>query len=424
MAGKRDVIDDLIDIQNDWKAVKNPFGGIADSLAADPDSQNLYDPSNYKERPRISSLFCFDVASGDMKACTRCLDVCPVNAITITKNGVKLADNCRKCGLCSAACPTEVFVAYNVTPKSLYDKISQIASEYEQCYVTCTRALGRIPKDNEVLLPCVGAVSKETWFALLAEYKNISIYLPLGICDKCRTTTGERAFSDAIAEGEELSHGAMGLEVSEKDMTHEQTREFKRGQFMSSMVRAGASAVSATNPMVAGAAAVANKIQAHSDKMVELQNSLERAVGAKTSERDRRILTQGRKIMLTTIQTRNALAKGFADLEVPACDPTLCTACGDCVEACTLHACDLDHEGHFSVEPAYCVNCGVCAKVCPEGALTMRKCDTADLCIRDEEAERRKRAAEKQKARIEKTKAEGKKQLNRVLDGLERLADD
>ena len=54
----------------------------------------------------------------------------------------------------------------------------------------------------------------------------------------------------------------------------------------------------------------------------------------------------------------------------------------------------------------------------------MVDCDKRDLVVRDEEAERRKRAAAKQRARIEKTKAEGKKQLNRVLDGLERLADE
>ena len=161
MAQKRDVIDDLIDIQSDWKAVKNPLGGLAGSLAVDPDNENFYDPSDYKERPRANSLFCTRVASEGADDCHRCLDVCPVDAVTITKNAVKIADNCRKCGLCSVVCPTEVFVAYKVTPKSLYDRISKVASEYEQCYITCTRALGRNPKDNEILLPCVGAVSQQ-----------------------------------------------------------------------------------------------------------------------------------------------------------------------------------------------------------------------------------------------------------------------
>ena len=36
MPQKRDILDDIIDIQDNWQAVQNPFAGIADSLAQDP----------------------------------------------------------------------------------------------------------------------------------------------------------------------------------------------------------------------------------------------------------------------------------------------------------------------------------------------------------------------------------------------------
>ena len=98
--------------------------------------------------------------------------------------------------------------------------------------------------------------------------------------------------------------------------------------------------------------------------------------------------------------------------------------CGDCLKACPQHACDLDAQGRFSVEPAYCVNCGACAVACEEGALTMVSCDPAALVVVDEEAERKKRAAARQRAKIAEAKERGKKQLNKVLDGLERLADE
>ena len=61
---------------------------------------------------------------------------------------------------------------------------------------------------------------------------------------------------------------------------------------------------------------------------------------------------------------------------------------------------------------------------CPEGALEMRPCDTADLVIRDEEAERKKRAAAKQKAKVEEARARGKRQLKKGLDAIEHLADE
>ena len=223
MAEKRDMLDDIIDIQNDWNAVKNPLGNVADQIMADPADVPSYNPSDYKDRPRVVATSCLRHDAGGKDVCHRCLDVCPVKAIELDDKGVKIQDNCRKCGLCIAACPTEALLAQRQMPKALYDKIARMASTYEQVYVTCTRALGRLPKENEILLPCVGVVSRETWFALLSEYGNISVYLPLGICDKCRTTTGEEAFSDAIADAEDHTEEHIGLEVDEKEMNHEQS---------------------------------------------------------------------------------------------------------------------------------------------------------------------------------------------------------
>ena len=37
MSEKRDLLDDIIDIQKDWTAVKNPLGNLADALAAEPE---------------------------------------------------------------------------------------------------------------------------------------------------------------------------------------------------------------------------------------------------------------------------------------------------------------------------------------------------------------------------------------------------
>lgn len=426
MAEHRDMIDDLIDIQSDWRAVSNPLGNIAGTLAANPEDVKVFDPSEYKGRPRANSLFCVRVAARDEAACSRCLDVCPVSAIAIEGSSVKVDDSCRKCGLCTSVCPTEVFLVQKIMAKALYDKVARVASAYEQCYVTCTRAMGRLhrlPKDNEIVLPCVGAMSAELWFSLLTEYDNLSVYLPVGICDKCRTTTGEECYVNQIGQAEEWSGRSVGLEVDEAALNHEQTRAYKRSQFMGSMANAGKSLVAASNPALAGAAAVANKIKRHSNQIYEMQRSLERTVGEKTQANRRRILTQNRKATLTALQAHPRLARRL-DLKVPACDASLCTMCGDCLKACPQHACDLDAQGRFSVEPAYCVNCGACAVACEEGALTMVSCDPAALVVVDEEAERKKRAVARQHAKIAEAKERGKKQLNKVLDGLERLADE
>lgn len=423
MAEKRDMLDDLIDIQSDWNAVSNPLNSLADTLAQDPAKMPTYNPSDYKERPRAMSTSCLRIASKRADACTACTDVCPVDALSFTANSIQLAPNCRKCGLCVAACPTEALVSQKVMSRELYNKIARAASTYERCYVTCTRALGRIPQPNEVLLPCVGVVSSELWLSLLVDYDNISVYLPVGICDKCRTTTGEETYLNQITGGEGLSNYAVGLVVDEGEMTHEQSRAYKRSQFMGNMAQTGIRMATAGSAALSGAAAITQKIQDHNRQLNALQRSLEKEVGEKTAASRRRILTQRRKVMLSAYQKRPDLAKR-AQLQVPHCDTTLCTSCGDCVTACTLHVCDLDAHGHFAAEAAYCMNCGACVRACPEGALSMRPCDPADLVVPDEEAERKKREAAKTKAQMQEMSEKGKKQLKKGLDALERLADD
>lgn len=423
MADKRDMLDDLIDIQRDWRKVSNPLGDLARGLAADPSGVKTFNPADYKEHPRANSVFCLDVASKRRDVCRRCLDVCPVDAIEIGESSVRVADGCRKCGLCTMVCPTEALPVQRIMAKALYDKVARAAQIHERCYLTCTRALGRLPKDNEIVLPCVGAVPSELWFSLLAEYDNVDVYLPLGICDRCRTTTGEEAYATQIARAEELTGASVGLEVEEGDLNHEQSRAYKRSQFMGQMVRAGQSLAATANPALGGIQAVARRIQQHSNQIYEMQRSLERTVGGKTSGNRRRILTQKRKMMLTAIQHHPGLSRDL-ELRVPVCDPTLCTMCGACVTACPPHACDLDERGHFSVEPAYCVNCGACATVCPEHALAMEPCDPQDLVIRDEEAERRRKSAERQRAQVALARERGRRRLEHGLDALERLADE
>lgn len=417
MAEKRDMLDDLIDIQQDWRKVSNPLSDLTDSLI-DPSKARVFNPADYKGRPRTNSVYCLQIASQREDVCSRCLDACPVNAVSINAKTVKIEDHCRECGLCVSVCPTETFQLPKIMSKQLYDRIARIASIYEDCYVTCTRALGRFPKDNEVVLPCVGAMTAELWFSLLVDFDNIHVYLPVGICDRCRTTTGEQVYVDAIGKAEEWTGYSLDLVVDEAELTHEQTRAYKRSQFVGNMARTGSRALAASSPALMGAKAVAERIKRHTKKVNDMQRSLEEAVGGKTSQNRRHILTQGRKLMLSTIQDSPALANVF-DLDVPVCDSSLCSMCGDCVRACPVHACDLDRGGHFSVEPAYCLGCGACAKACEEGALTMEPADPAELVVPDPNAAK----AAEQRAMVQKAKEEGKAKLRRQLDRLEQLLD-
>ena len=191
MAQEHDLFDDIIEISKGLDFFKDPLGGVTDAL--DP-SAPQWNPADYKERPRGNTIPCL-TCKNEKSGCTACMDVCPVNAIEVEEDAIEILDSCRKCGLCAAACPTEAIISPRLAPKNLYDDIVSAATSHETAYVTCTRALKRMPRENEVVVACVGDITAETWFSVLADYPNVSVYLPLGVCDKCRNIGKNGSYS-------------------------------------------------------------------------------------------------------------------------------------------------------------------------------------------------------------------------------------
>lgn len=51
-------------------------------------------------------------------------------------------------------------------------------------------------------------------------------------------------------------------------------------------------------------------------------------------------------------------------------DPTRCTGCGDCVEACPIEAIELPAEV-AQIDAGVCVECGTCADACRRRAISL-----------------------------------------------------
>lgn len=421
MAERHDMFDDIIEISKGVDALKNPFGGITDSLLGTVDeSKPHWNPADYKERPRVNCIPCLACKS-EKSSCRACVDVCPVNAIEIEDGSIDVLDSCRKCGLCVAACPTEAFVSPRLQPKKVYDAVARAATAHETAYVTCTRALKRIPRENEVLVACVGDVTRETWFSILTDFPNVSVYLPLDICANCRNACGEEMLGEAIGEAEEWAGRGMGLEVEPSDLKCAKRREYERKEFMDKIVRQTGLAVSKLTPATAAVASVTQRIREHSSRVSALEKTLNSACGVTTQKR-RRILTQGRQLMLSTLQQHPELAENVR-VQFPEFDHDKCTMCGACVEACPTFACDLLDSGRLAIEPAYCIGCGLCAEVCSDHALKMVERDGSELVVPDPEAERKAKLAAEAKAEYAQAKTEVKQKLGKALDQIEKLAD-
>ncbi len=57
-------------------------------------------------------------------------------------------------------------------------------------------------------------------------------------------------------------------------------------------------------------------------------------------------------------------------LVLPRIDPTLCTGCSDCVDACHAVALAIRDEKALIVRAADCDYCTECEAICPAGAIT------------------------------------------------------
>ena len=415
---ERDFLDDLIDIQDSLQVLSNPLDALMGSLSIDPNTDKPFEPMDYKEIPWSNANRCLRCASGKAEACSRCLDVCPVNCIDIHNQSVRIEDEaCLQCGLCVAACPTETFNTRRHTSRMLYDQVARAASAYEQCYITCTRALARKPEGNEICLPCVGMLSADIWFSVLTDFDNVSVYLPLGVCDRCRTTTGEEAYTQAIATAEKWTGATVGLEVDGNNLNHNFTRAYIRSQFISNAMNGAERLVSASTPILAGAKAIADRINTHARSLDKLQTQLD-VMGLRTTDMRQSMLTQDRRLVMGALQHDPDLAP-YVKLEAPIWDSSKCTVCGDCKNTCTTHAINIDERGKLTIKMPFCVNCGACEIVCPEpGALTMVPMDTSELVVRDRKAEETERleALARRKARF--IFDTGKEQLKQLADSL------
>lgn len=422
--GYNELLDELIDMQKDLKALQNPLGNLAAALTAEPEEEQTFNPADYREKPRANTVSCTTCLSKDSSCCSRCVDVCPLHIIRIDNGSIDISDRCVGCGLCIATCPSEAFGSNRYSAKRLYDTILSCATAYEQCYVTCARAigqLGRLPEENEVVLPCVGAVPRDVWLSLLVEAPNISVYLPAGVCAGCDVSTGEDSFADAIAGAEEIVGRGVGYEEEESALVRGKKREWERREFMNGMGRAAQTLLGPASRTFNSVQAAAAKLDAHRKKLDRLTSTLNRTRGMSSGAR-RRVLLSRRSLVLSALQEDPQLASRI-EFDRPLCDPGLCTLCGACVKVCPSHCIDLEDGAHFSAEATYCIGCGACAHVCPEGAIEMESFDMRDLVVVDEQSQADREEQKRQKEQLDKLREQARKRLTQVANALEKLDD-
>lgn len=419
-----DFLDDLIGLQKEFKSFTDELSDETAELrgaSSTADNRPAWTPSDYKVVPKGNSALCVRCKNEDA-SCDLCMQVCPTDAIWFDDDAsieIK-ADACRKCGLCVAACPTDALISSMHGPRAVYDKICKAAEANEMVYVTCTRALGHVPEPSEVVLPCVGAISADVWYSILCEYGNVGIYLPRGICEKCRTTTGEDFYTEQISVGEGWSGETVDLVERERDLVLEVDHQVERKQFVSSSMKSLGMTAAKVNPVTAKLAKAAEKISAHTKQLNDLQRSLDRLCGAKGASEKKRVVTNTRQLLLVALANHPETADNIL-LDQPAASEE-CDGCGVCEDACPTVAIDIV-DGRARVLSTHCVSCALCVDVCPTGAMDFTEVSGKQLIVDDPEAQKKIKQKEEEARQREEAVEKGKEFGKKALDFLEKQDD-
>ncbi len=274
--------------------------------------------------------------------CTRCLDVCPTEAIFSAGDHIQIdSDICAGCGSCAAVCPTSA-VTMNETP---FEALVKVMDVMARVYREHTRESPRL------VFHTLGAGAEA--IAYLARYDDglADDLVPLGL-----------EHVDRIGHAEIMA--ALGAGYAEVLILAD--NELDR--------RAVAAEVELAQAMLKGTHNSPSRIRVIS--AIELCTAGDNA--GRVSEP---VLLVGGRRDITRV-TVTAMA-GRVDAPIPLpkgapygaieIDSDKCTLCLACVSLCPTGALG-DHPDRPEVQftENACVQCGICQSTCPETAITLK----------------------------------------------------
>lgn len=327
----------------DWATQRNP-GDVLDSVA---ELIGEFDKPRYFQ---VNSDLCAHSSSGNI-GCTRCLDVCPADAISSYKGRIESRIEidpflCQGVGSCTSACPTGAIEFRLPETRRQQDTLSTWLVAYREAggQVPVMRFITQDALDAErqagVVTPGflldapleeLGAAGHDQWLTALANgAAEVRIHLHDEMPSRLSTF-----LADQLAQAHRLLE-ALGHDTA-------------RIRFIAPDDRDARDALPALMPLTDAALSLPEP-----DKRLRLNRVLEHLAALGTPSGERHTMPSG---------------AAYGAIEV---DSAACTLCYACVSNCPTPALSAGGDTpSLSFREADCVQCGLCEKACPEDAIRL-----------------------------------------------------
>ena len=340
--------------------------------------------------------------------CQACVDICPGKAVRIPKStehdgGYKVTIGkgfCVDCGLCAAVCPTDSMIVMEPTARYLRHLLkraqSMVGGAGHTLYLTCIETGIAKESPSVVELPCLGAISPETWTSLMLDFPNLAVYLPGDLCPRCKAKAAEMRIVDSVMEAIEVSGREMTLVETRRELewTDSKGNVRKNGDsdepFGEVLSGFGDLAHDLKNDLTHAEENLTEEERCTSDQRktrVRLRKEIrvtdgETTPGLKGADELTGILTASRATILDAVMRFPQIAERVTLKGVRIDAEKAGAAAQAVVQACPLGAAHMV-DGQCVVEPLVCVDCGLCRQICPGGSVESIETCAADL-LRDE----------------------------------------
>ncbi len=311
---------------------------------------------------KIHSDLCAHSGSG-MTGCTRCLDVCPADAISVSRGTVQIDSHlCHGAGGCASACPTSAIRYGFPQPGLLLDTMQRLLNGYRQ-------AGGEAPQLllHDAALAEAGDVLAELLNQLPGHY------LPLQIEEM--GSAGIEVWLSAIALGATgvslLSDGRScanngsdsGLPESVRVLLDSEIETANR--LLSGLQLSVRVALVDQNELIAQAQSAVSQrsitpiaqLDLQADKRQQISQAMSYLYQQQTAAHP----------LATELTLTNGASFGRVDVKTDDC-----TLCMSCVSICPTKALtSASDTPRLSFVEDCCVQCGLCTQACPESVVTI-----------------------------------------------------